>query len=56
MAALAESDVISIVESAFDTHLEIRDHLRLERAGDERRHRRLLHGEGAHHAHARQAA
>ena len=30
MAALAESDVISIVESAFDTHLEIRDHLRLE--------------------------
>lgn len=30
MAILAEAGVLAMIESAFDTHLEIRDHLRLE--------------------------
>lgn len=30
MAALAEIGVLAVIESAFDTHVEIRDHLRLE--------------------------
>jgi len=30
MVALAEAGVLAVVESAFDTHLEVRDHLLLE--------------------------